>query len=180
MNDYMIDIETFATSDRAAIRAIAIVEFSRHGDGVIRHLVLDTRPAMDDQILSGREIDAKTVAWWAGNSRLVIKHDAPDVESCDFLDSALLRLAQFIRPFNKESRIWSRGAFDLTILRHAWRHEFDIDAPWQYWQERDVRTLDEFASKEKSAIPHHPLYDCIAQISQVQRAFRRINAAEAA
>jgi exodeoxyribonuclease VIII len=180
MSDYMIDIETFATSERAAIRAIAVVEFCRLGDGGGRHLVLDTRPSMDGQIMSGREIDPNTVVWWGKTEPLVIKHDAIGVESCDFLDTALLRLVQFIRPSEEECRIWSRGAFDLSILRHAWRDEFVAHPPWRYWQERDVRTLDEFAPKEASAIPHHPLYDCFAQISQVQHAFRLLTPTETA
>lgn len=43
---------------------------------------------------------------------------------------------------------WSRGAFDYPILAKLMAEQ-DVPIPWQYWQLRDVRTLDDLVPKVK-------------------------------
>ncbi len=89
--------------------------------------------------LASGEIGADTVKWWLKQddaARAAIADNKKTVK----LSSALFDFREFV-PRHKAATFWSNGAtFDLVIIRNALdRHNHMVS--WQYWQERDTRTL---------------------------------------
>ena len=179
--DIMLDLETWGTSDTAAIRALAAVAFDPRRDDI--HdihdiLLIDATPSIDDQIEHGRTLDPGTVKWWRNQKTpLTALLAEQDPEHIDTLAGILNRLENFLIPWTGNDtgciggNVWTRGHFDAPILLHAWR-TFDPQSapPWKYWQEKDVRTLDVFIEKKAPERPDDPLSDCMAQIASVRMA----------
>lgn len=173
--DIMIDIESWATVPQAVVRAIGIVAFSRWSGAILNQHLIDATASVDNQIEHGRVIDPTTVGWWQNQHALSGILDTYKnritVSTTDQLQNAVLHLLhqytwdENLRKFHHDARLWSRGGFDMQVLRTLG------EMPWFYWQERDVRTLDELQVKEQSNHPHDPMSDCLAQIKQVHNVF---------
>lgn len=180
MTDIMIALETLSTQQDAAILSIGEcffdIETGVIGDTLTQHI------AMDDSALRGH-ISADTVKWWLKQdeeARLAIANS----KSHRKLASCLFDLREFI-PRRKDITVWSNGAtFDLVIIRNAMdRHK--LMTPWQYWQERDTRTLVDIAERitgtnaaksiEFDGVKHDALADAIHQAKYVSKAFILLN-----
>lgn len=176
MNDLMLDLETLSTRNDAAIISIGACLFDMKtgqiGPTFHRHIKLDDSP------LRGH-ISADTVKWWLKQddaARNAIASPAKAVK----LGSALFDLREFI-PRNKTLKLWSNGAtFDLVIIRNA-LERFGYIIPWQYWQERDTRTLVDIAERitgikttkiiEFSGTKHDALADALYQAAYIHSAY---------
>lgn len=179
---YMIDIETWDTAPTAVIRAIAVVGFDL--DGATKELfVIDCRHTVDEQIQAGRTTSVETAKWWAGQR---IPLDAAlaqtrEIANTDvYMPSNLAVLLENLwfatHNVDADTRVWSRGHFDIAILEHLLASS-GKPIPWRHSQVRDVRTLNELVPPVKAALPHHPLSDCLAQIQQVCAALKLAPAA---
>lgn len=176
MNDIMIDLETLSTRNDAAILSIGACFFDLQsgdiGGTFHRHI------SIDDSELRGH-ISADTVKWWltqSDDARAMIANNKNGKK----LAGALFDFREFV-PSKKDMKLWSNGAtFDLVIIRNALdRH--GITAPWQYWQERDTRTIVDTAERitginaaksiEFDGIKHDALSDAIHQAKYVSKAF---------
>ncbi len=174
MTDIMIDLETLSTQPDAFILSIGACQFDlttgQIGDLMHRRVDLTETP------VSGH-IDPETVKWWlrqpkAAQDELL----AGDTVS---LENALLELSDFCR---NAKTLWSNGAsFDLVILRIAYERH-GIHTPWQYWQERDTRTIVDIAHRltgihANKVTPyvgtqHDALADAIHQAKYVSHAYQ--------
>jgi len=177
MHDVMIDLETLSTRNDAAILSIGAclfdIETGEIGPTFHRHI------EMDDSPLRGH-ISADTVKWW------LKQNDAARqaiTKKGMRLSSALADLFNFC-PRAKSTKLWSNGAtFDLVIIRNA-LDRYDYTVPWQYWQERDTRTLVDIAERitginASKTIPfdgtkHDALADAIHQAQYISRAYNLI------
>lgn len=160
----MIDLETLDTKPSAVITSIGAVRFDPYSTWVATwdfhiHVAVASQ--------RGRTIDAGTVIWWlrqsdAARSALVIGQD----DAAD-LTLALEALASFIDGANE---VWCNGAsFDLPILASAYAGLGD-KTPWDYWQERDLRTLKALHPQriERAGTHHNALDDALHQARLVQ------------
>lgn len=179
MNDLMLDLETLSTRNDAAILSIGAclfdIETGNIGPTFSRHIELDDSP------LRGH-ISADTIKWWLKQddaARQAITKPAKTVK----LRSALFDLREFI-PRTKSLKLWSNGAtFDLVIIRNALERHSDM-ITWQYWQERDTRTLVDIAERITGinaakttpfdGTKHDALADAIHQAQYISRAFNLI------
>lgn len=179
MHDYMIDLETLSTRHDAAILSIGACQFDIEtgniGDSFTRHVALDDNP------LRGH-ISADTVKWWlrqddAARMAIVENKNSRKLASC------LFDLREFVLS-HKETKVWSNGAtFDLVIVRSA-LDMHGMMTPWQYWQERDTRTLVDMAERitgintAKAAtfngVKHDALSDAIHQVGYISHAYNMI------
>jgi exodeoxyribonuclease VIII len=193
MQHLMIDLETWATGADAVVRAVCAIIFNPETGQIGGQRVIDARPSIDNQVENGRKIDSATVTWWkkqGGLDRLLLPHCETAIE-CDRQGDIVAAIDNLIRyslwdnqnnRMQADARVWSRGSFDMMILRslasHLQQDDPDPSDPvlWRYWQERDVRTLDCLTPTVKSTRPHDPVADCEAQIQQVVNAYalRRI------
>ena len=71
-------------------------------------------------------------------------------------------------PFDPENTVgvWGNGAtFDCTILRNTYQRH-NIECPWAFWAERDLRTIVDVSGLNKWDVPkpdgfiaHHAEWD---------------------
>ncbi len=181
MKHCMIDLETFATGQNAAIVSIGAVAFDpwkpwgADGPGLSDtfHRGLD----VDAQVRAGARIDGSTVLWWLGQGEEA-RAALVDVEKMK-PRGVLEAFADWWRKRHCEFP-WGNGStFDLRILREAYELH-DLPVPWKFWAERDLRTLKHlhedwttFPLKIKREGTHHDaLEDAIYQARMVHRAYR--------
>jgi hypothetical protein len=95
------------------------------------------------------------------------------------LVEALGRLYAFVNQVGTGSKVWGNSArFDLGILEVAYT-ACKMVIPWQFWNERDVRTLVAFAPEIKANEPflgdkHDPLHDCLHQIKYCHKTYKTL------
>ncbi|EOF2948151.1 3'-5' exonuclease [Citrobacter freundii] len=175
MKHLMIDLETMDNKPTAAITAIGAVLFNPEtgeiGETFYRRVSLAS--SVDYDCTMG----ADTVLWWlrqSSEARSEMINDA----NCP-LDTAISDLFHFISELTDAHhlQVWGNGAsFDNVILRHAANKVGLLSPMWNYWNDRDVRTVNALAKDlglnikniiKFEGTPHHALYDAIHQAKLV-------------
>ena len=153
--EVMVDLETLGKGPNAVIVSIGAVEFDvitgHVGEGF--YAVVD--PESCERI--GMKMDASTVVWWMSqgdNARKV------------FSDTSAVPIEEALRLFSSwfpsGSSVWGNGAsFDNVILNNAYRAA-EMQAPWEFWQDRCYRTLKNLSPAifhERVGVHHNALDD---------------------
>ena len=197
MNDIMIDIETAGNRPGSAILTLGAVAFDATrpnkellNAGQIRGVTFYERISFDSASQLGLRTDPDTLIWWFNQSREAQAEAfraTPRKPLAEVLDqfSRWLTSATGDRASTKiksTARLWANSpSFDIVLLESAFQ-VCRFAPPWHYWHARDLRTLLELAGishKDKTSpcIPHHALYDAMAQAYDVQRAWAAIHTA---
>lgn len=166
----MVDLETMGKKHNAPIVAIGAVVFDPAtgsiGESFYKVVCLES------SVNWGAVIDPSTVIWWlkqSSEARSAIVND----DAIPLLD-ALLQFREFVSDNvaggSKKAQVWGNGAsFDNSILRSSYDCIAE-DYPWEYWNDRDVRTMVELGQAigfdPKTTIPfegdrHNALADAI-------------------
>lgn len=184
--DYMIDLETLSTEKNALILSVGAVKFEKERyspDAPVvekrfyRVLELHVNHA------TKRHISDSTLRWWFQQDKAIQDEifgaDFPNAyvvspeDLVNELNSFLSPTGNAVDPMDNRDTVWANApGFDLDILRTHYadfRRPYAI--PWQFWQERDVRTLKNLLPKEK--LPprtgaHNALQDALWQVHIVQ------------
>ncbi|MGS3493809.1 3'-5' exoribonuclease domain-containing protein [Klebsiella pneumoniae] len=139
----MVDLETMGKKHNAPIVAIGAVVFDPAtgsiGESFYKVVCLES------SVNWGAVIDPSTVIWWlkqSSEARSAIVND----DAIPLLD-ALLQFREFVSDNvaggSKKAQVWGNGAsFDNSILRSSYDCIAE-DYPWEYWNDRDVRTMVE-------------------------------------
>ncbi|USB67072.1 exonuclease [Klebsiella pneumoniae] len=179
----MVDLETMGKKHNAPIVAIGAVVFDPAtgsiGESFYKVVCLES------SVNWGAVIDPSTVIWWLKQSSearsAIVNDDAIP------LQDALLQFREFVSDNvaggSKKAQVWGNGAsFDNSILRSSYDCIAE-DYPWEYWNDRDVRTLVELGQAisfdPKTTIPfegsrHNALADAIHQARYVSAIWQRI------
>ncbi|HDZ1025744.1 TPA: 3'-5' exoribonuclease [Klebsiella pneumoniae] len=179
----MVDLETMGKKHNAPIVAIGAVVFDPAtgsiGESFYKVVCLES------SVNWGAVIDPSTVIWWlkqSSEARSAIVND----DAIPLLD-ALLQFREFVSDNvaggSKKAQVWGNGAsFDNSILRSSYDCIAE-DYPWEYWNDRDVRTMVELGQTigfdSKTTIPfegdrHNALADAIHQARYVSAIWQRI------
>ncbi|HDZ3067074.1 3'-5' exoribonuclease [Klebsiella pneumoniae] len=179
----MVDLETMGKKHNAPIVAIGAVVFDPAtgsiGESFYKVVCLES------SVNWGAVIDPSTVIWWlkqSSEARSVIVND----DAIPLLD-ALLQFREFVSDNvaggSKKAQVWGNGAsFDNSILRSSYDCIAE-DYPWEYWNDRDVRTMVELGHainyEPQKAIPfegerHNALADAIHQARYVSAIWQRL------
>ncbi|MCJ4883132.1 3'-5' exonuclease [Klebsiella quasipneumoniae] len=179
----MVDLETMGKKHNAPIVAIGAVVFDPAtgsiGESFYKVVCLES------SVNWGTVIDPSTVIWWlkqSSEARSAIVND----DAIPLLD-ALLQFREFVSDNvaggSKKAQVWGNGAsFDNSILRSSYDCIAE-DYPWEYWNDRDVRTMVEIGQAisfdPKTTIPfegsrHNALADAIHQARYVSAIWQRI------
>lgn len=144
----MIDIETLGTSTDCIVLSVGAVYFDENGLGEEIYQVFDT----SSQFKKGRKIDPQTLSWWSHQmTPMPLK-----VDPNESVPYHLLRLMGFIR---EGTKVWALGpTFDMVILESLFK-DFDLQAPWKFWNVRDVRTVVELFPECRKTINNHNALD---------------------
>lgn len=179
----MVDLETMGKKNNAPIVAIGAVVFdpSTGSIGESFYKVV----CLESSVNWGAVIDPSTVIWWLKQSSearsAIVNDDAIP------LQDALLQFREFVSDNvaggSKKAQVWGNGAsFDNSILRSSYDCIAE-DYPWEYWNDRDVRTMVELGQAisfdPKTTIPfegsrHNALADAIHQARYVSAIWQRI------
>ena len=166
MNHIMIDIETLGTKPGSVILSIAAVEFDLCTGETGREFFRNIR--LQDSLNLGLKIDGNTLIWWMNNKAEALKLSTDNGED---LFTVLEDLYVFIRHRGANNVfVWGNSnRFDLGLLEAVYDKVPGTPIPWDFHNERDVRTLVSFApeikdSWKKVGVEHHGLSDCINQI----------------
>lgn len=179
----MVDLETMGKKHNAPIVAISAVVFDPAtgsiGESFYKVVCLES------SVNWGAVIDPSTVIWWLKQSSearsAIVNDDAIP------LQDALLQFREFVSDNvaggSKKAQVWGNGAsFDNSILRSSYDCIAE-DYPWEYWNDRDVRTMVELGQAisfdPKTTIPfegsrHNALADAIHQARYVSAIWQRI------
>ncbi|HBX5732982.1 3'-5' exoribonuclease [Klebsiella pneumoniae] len=179
----MVDLETMGKKNNTPIVAIGAVVFdpSTGSIGESFYKVV----CLESSVNWGAVIDPSTVIWWLKQSSearsAIVNDDAIP------LQDALLQFREFVSDNvaggSKKAQVWGNGAsFDNSILRSSYDCIAE-DYPWEYWNDRDVRTMVELGQAisfdPKTTIPfegsrHNALADAIHQARYVSAIWQRI------
>ena len=170
----MVDIETMGNKSKSAIISIGAVNFDIQSGETGRQFYCNI--SLQSCLDAGLTVNADTIMWWMRQSD----------EARKALNSNTIPLKQGLILFHNwlcevpdDYQIWGNSArFDLGLLDDAY---FSIGdkTPWNYWQERCVRTLVAFNPFLKKSIvnelPHDAISDCLYQIKYCSAIYNSIN-----
>ncbi|MEI7408160.1 3'-5' exonuclease [Pectobacterium aroidearum] len=181
MNNVMIDIETLGKKANAPIGSIGAVFFNPQTGELGEKFYC--RVDFENDMLSGAVPDGETIKWWLRQSSdaraELVSDDATPIwgvisQFSDWLTDNAESL--------KTLKVWANSpSFDCTILKSAFERT-DIDIPWNYWNERDVRTMKGIAFSLWGCTPaielvgaiHNALHDAINQVALVSAVMSRL------
>lgn len=165
MTHAVIDLETMGVNRNAPVIEIGVT-LCNPVAGVLGNTA-GWRIPLQESLDMGFTADASTVEWWlqqssAAQDRFNFTKHRHDDDVCD-IASALHRVAGFLGSNGPDLLIVGNGpTFDLDLLRNMFdrtgKHTrlWVPIVPWQYWQERDLRSYLEMAAMmgfDKQSIP---------------------------
>ncbi|WP_440866201.1 3'-5' exonuclease [Symbiopectobacterium purcellii] len=168
MNHVMIDLETLGTNPNAPIASIGAVFFDPNTGGLGEQFYCHVD--FESDMKNGAAPDGDTIKWWLRQSAEARAELIRD-DMCPIW-AAVSKFSDWLTE-NAESldtlQVWANSpSFDCIILKSAFERT-DTDIPWNYRNERDVRTIKEvgFALgvdvRSYFGIPHNAIYDAINQ-----------------
>lgn len=155
----MIDIETVGLEIGSAIVEIGAVEFAP-GGGIDDTFYRSVSLASSQE--AGLTIDADTVEWWIGENPEVAGEVLVGGKR---LGDALVDFVEWYRQVEPHE-VWANSpSFDCEMLERA-GEQVGVPMPWEFYQERDVRTLDSLphnVDMEQEGTEHNALDDALYQ-----------------
>lgn len=171
-DDVMIDVETLGKSPSSVFPVLAAYRFDlktgRIGECFYRNIDIN------DQIYHDRDVDGETISWWFSQGQTPREELMKEGE---LLSKVLKDFKCFIKPTDK---VWANGIdFDLAILRHAYQQK----TPWEFWNQRDMRTIVKLAGINTKhiafeGVKHCAKDDCIHQIKVLHSALISLGLAD--
>lgn len=162
----MLDIETLGLDPGAAILSTGACRFTP-GAGVTDtfYAEIDRATCLD----AGLHVDEDTLEWWRSKDPAL----APLGGETPLAD-ALEDLSRFI---GTADEVWANSpAFDCELLEAAYEAVGSVE-PWEFYQERDVRTLRALpcaVELEMEGREHHALDDAVHQAREVAATIERV------
>lgn len=141
-------METLGTTTEAPVLSIGAVYFDP-----INGLIGDefyVAIQISDSLNQGFKPEGATVEWWLkqGDEARDALFKAPVT-----VIGGLIKFSNFIKN-PKQNTIWAKGpGFDCSILKAAYIR-MDLNIPWHFTNERDMRTLLDIAKMRGIMIPN--------------------------
>lgn len=174
MNNLMLDIESLGSTSNSVILSIGAVEFDIN-TGETGRTFYETID-LEDCLRLGLKVSAGTIKWWLQQSESarseIYKHSGAP------LNEVLQKFSEFCS--NKKYIVWGNSArFDCGILQDSY-NLLGLDIPWDFRDERCLRTLVQFAPEVKRNLKfkgtkHNAIDDCMFQIEYCSKIWNLIN-----
>lgn len=171
--DLMIDIETMGTNPNSSILSIAAIEFNIDTGEIGKEFY--TNICLQSCKNLGLDIEPSTVLWWMNQNESARKK---------LIEEPGLSIIEALKSFNNfiqgNYKIWANSpAFDCEILKNAFKKSL-LPIPWNFWDERDVRTLVSIYPEIKQnctfkGTGHNALDDCKHQIEYCTLIWKKIH-----
>lgn len=151
----MVDIETLGLEPGASIVSIGAVRFDA-GEGGDRFRASISLTSCE---AAGLTIDAETLEWWLTQNEVAKRQ----LVGGDPLAEVLEDFAEW---YGDADEIWANSpSFDCELLSAAY-DAVGLDEPWDFWTERDFRTLSSLEAApeaEQDGVEHDALDDAVHQ-----------------
>ena len=173
-NALMIDLETLATTPRAAVLQAGWCVFELNAGLTSAATVTGNQVNVDLDSCrrAGGEFSDSTIRWWLNRPKETqASVAAPGIPISNALTLLFDAYAQ-----GRCSTVWAHGSvFDLPIVEHYAR-ACGLPVPWRFWNVRDTRTLFAAAeatewSRPMAETAHTALADAVSQARDVQSAW---------
>jgi hypothetical protein len=173
----MLDLETMAKDSNAAIVSIGAVEFNMKTGETGKEFYVNV--SLQSCLDIGLQVDGDTIMWWLRQSDAARqKLTEGDVKN---IQVALIEFSAFVESCEgKHCEIWGNSArFDIGIIADAYK-KCHLTNPWDFRQERDVRTLVSFHPIIKQmtkfvGTEHNSVHDCLHQIKYCSEIWNKKN-----
>jgi len=163
----MVDIETMGTERGAAIVSIGAVRFTTSGFDETFHRSISLKSCQD----AGLTVDAETLEWW-------LTQNSEAKEQLVGGDSLRAVLHGFSEWYDGADEIWANSpSFDCELLEAAY-DAVGLEEPWEFWEERDVRTVKSLPianEREHRGVEHDALDDAVHQARVVAKTLGAID-----
>ena len=178
----MVDLEAMGKKSCAPIVSIGAVFFNPASGrtGAEFYAVV----SLESSMLLGGLPDAETILWWLKQSPEA--RSAITMGDAMPLEDALELFSDFISENSEvgsDVQVWGNGAsFDNEILRSSYDRA-NLECPWKFWNDRDVRTITEMGEaigiKPRYDIPfegdmHNALSDARHQVKYVSAIWQKL------
>lgn len=173
MKHVMVDIETFGDKSNSDIASIGAIKFDINTGETFEEFydVIDIDSCLD----AGLQVNGSTIKWWLTRNEKARKEIA---RGGHHLQKVLFDFSEFLEG---NEIMWSNGLrFDISKLEDSYRI-CKLNVPWDFHNERDVRTLVSFKPEikekhvvENLGIHHHPIDDCKIQIKYCTEIYKNI------
>lgn len=174
----MLDIETLGKKTNSVILSIGACYFDPDTGDI--GSTLSVSVDAESCVASGLSMDPSTVIWWLSQEADAQQKIVDGQNSSVPIGGALAKLSEFI---DGNAQVWGNGAtFDNSIVKNAYE-KMHMDAPWKFWNDRDVRTIVELGYQigfnPKRDMPfegvrHDALDDAIHQAKYVSAIWQKL------
>lgn len=151
----MVDIETLGLDPGAVIVSIGAVAFGCDGTGETFYRSIDRQSCE----AAGLHTDEETLKWWQDQGEAA----RDELEGGEPLGDVLEEFARF---YGDAEEVWANSpSFDCEHLSAAF-DAVDIVEPWEFYHERDFRTLKNLPGAvelKQDGDAHHALDDAMHQ-----------------
>lgn len=180
MNHLMIDLETMGNGPYAPVISIGAVLFEPKTGEIGADFSVNV--SLESSMQYRARPDASTILWWMKQSEEARESLTAEAYG---LPEAIAKLFDFVSQNAnvKYVQVWGNGAsFDCVILRNSYAL-VGQDAPWSWWNDRDVRTVVEMGKAigfdPKRHMPfegtrHNALSDAIHQAKYVSAIWQKL------
>ncbi len=175
----VLDLETLSTDPHAAVASIGAVAMTAQGARVA-----EFHQAVETVHQHGRHICPNTCEWWDEQSNearaasILAPNPAHPTQALkDFTDWVL----QIADP--KKVKVWGNGSgFDNVILSSLFKDYPELEQPWQFWNDRDMRTVLDLHPEAKdvgdfTGVKHNALHDARHEAKQLTKVLQKVCAA---
>ena len=168
----MLDLETLGVNKTPVIISIGAVFFDLKTGEMGEEFYKEINP--QSCIDEGFHIDYSTIDWWMYQEAF-----PKNLSKLDYsIKEGLGDLRRFIS-HTEAVRVWANGiSFDISILKRYYEH-FNFEIPWEFYNERDVRTLKNLNPIVSNRIefkgsPHNPIDDAKFQIEYCHAVYKSL------
>ncbi len=150
----MVDLETMGNKSDAPIVSIGAVFFNPNTGNTGAEFY--TVVSLESSMLLGGVPDAGTIIWWLkqspeARSAIAMADTLPVIDALELFSDFISENSDA----GPDVQVWGNGAsFDNVILRSSYDRA-NIECPWKFRNDRDVRTMTELGK----AIGINPRYD---------------------
>ncbi len=186
----MLDLETIGLCDNAVITQLAAVAFSMDSGAIIDSF--DEHIGIKNSVQKGLKIDGSSMEWWFKQPDKVyedvfVKAMSSEIKLEDILNKFTIWIKtlkeQHGIDYKSSINIWGNGALaDNKWIRQAYK-VCNIEPPWAFYEDRDVRTIAELGRRlfdyeyRKTSFEgtvHNALDDCKHQIKYCSEIYAKL------
>lgn len=182
--DIICDVETLDTQPSSVVLSVAMVKFNLADEDNYDTLndpkryfyaVIDAEEQIRDY---ARTCSFSTIKFWTEQSKSVTKEVFQTKQQP--VEATLIDLAKWVNVDTvKSPNLWGNGAtFDNMIMQSLFR-DYDIKWPFDYWADKDLRTLKYLAGDPRSVpvdrdMVHHALFDTMYEALVAQHYYQTV------